>query len=210
MLRAGLLLGLFAVAGTGIVAMTETFTQEQIAANERAALQQAIAAVLPPAAYNNPILEDTLPITAPALLGTEEPLLAYRARQDGRPVAVILTAVAPEGYNGAIKLLVGIRYDGSLTGVRVVSHKETPGLGDEIEEEKSSWILGFTGLSLGAPPESKWQVKRDGGIFDQFTGATITPRTIVKTVRNTLRYFKNHRDRLFAEKEKNLNGTPPR
>ncbi|ADJ28704.1 electron transport complex subunit RsxG [Nitrosococcus watsonii] len=210
MLRAGLLLGLFAVAGTGIVAMTETFTQEQITANERAALQQAITAVLPTTAYNNSILEDTLRITAPDLLGTKEPLLAYRARQDDRPVAVILTAVAPEGYNGAIKLLVGIRYDGSLTGVRIVSHTETPGLGDKIEEEKSSWILNFSGRSLGNPPIAQWRVKRDGGVFDQFTGATITPRTIVKTVRNTLRYFKNHRDRLFAQKEKHLNGTPPR
>lgn len=210
MLRAGLLLGLFTVAGTGIVAMTETFTQEQIAANERAALRQAIAEVLPTATYNNPILKDTLRITAPALLGTEEPLLAYRARQNGQPVAVILTAVAPKGYNGAIKLLVGIRYDGSLTGVRVISHKETPGLGDEIEEEKSSWILGFTGRSLDNPTIAKWRVKRDGGVFDQFTGATITPRTIVKTVRDTLKYFKDHRDRLFAQKEKNLNDTPLR
>lgn len=208
MLRVGLLLGLFAIVGTGIVAVTETLTREQITANERAALQQAIEAVLPATAYNNPILEDTIQVTDPALLGTEEPVQAYRARRDGRPVAVILTPVAPEGYNGAIKLLVGIRYDGNLAGVRVLSHKETPGLGDEIEVEKSEWILDFTGRSLGNPTESKWQVRRDGGVFDQFTGATITPRAIVKAVRNTLKYFETYRNTLLAPKEERLNGTP--
>ncbi|ADE15813.1 electron transport complex, RnfABCDGE type, G subunit [Nitrosococcus halophilus Nc 4] len=207
MLRVGLLLGLFAVAGTGIVAITEALTREQIAANERAALRQAIAAVLPSTAYNNPILEDTFQVSDP-LLGTEKPILAYRARRDSQPVAVILTPVAPEGYNGAIKLLVGIHYDGSLAGVRVLSHKETPGLGDEIEEGKSEWILGFRNRSLGNPPESKWQVKRDGGAFDQFTGATITPRAIVKAVRNTLKYFENHRDKLFAQEEERFHGSP--
>jgi electron transport complex protein RnfG len=164
--------------------------------------------VLPSTLYNNPILEDTIQIADPILLGTKDPMPAYRARRNGQPVAVILTPLAPDGYNGAIKLLVGIRYDGNLTGVRVISHKETPGLGDGIEEGKSDWILDFRDRSLDNPVESKWKVRRDGGVFDQFTGATITPRAIVKAVRNSLEYFKHHRDALFAQEEKNLNGTP--
>jgi electron transport complex protein RnfG len=208
MLRAGLLLGLFAVVGTGIVTVTEHLTWEKIAANERAALRRGIESVLPSTLYNNPILEDTIQIADPILLGTKDPMPAYRARRNGQPVAVILTPLAPDGYNGAIKLLVGIRYDGNLTGVRVISHKETPGLGDGIEEGKSDWILDFRDRSLDNPVESKWKVRRDGGVFDQFTGATITPRAIVKAVRNSLEYFKHHRDALFAQEEKNLNGTP--
>lgn len=198
-LRVGLALGLFAVVGTGIVAVTENLTRAQIEANERAALRQAIEAVLPPVRYTNPILEDIIKVTDPDLFGTADPVLVYRARRDGQPMAVILAPVAPEGYNGAISLLVGIRYDGHLTGVRVISHKETPGLGDKIEAQKSDWILGFTGLSLGNPPEPKWAVEKDGGNFDQFTGATITPRAVVKAIRNTLKYFKNHREILFAK-----------
>lgn len=204
-LKIGLLLSLFASAGAGIVAVTEKLTQERIAANERAALRQTIDAVLPPASYNNLILKDTIKVTDPTLLGTPDPVRAYRARWDGQPVAVVLTPVAPDGYNGPIKLLVGIGYDGRLTGVRVLSHQETPGLGDKIEAEKSDWIFGFTGRSLGNPPVAKWKVKKDGGRFDQFTGATITPRAVVKAVRNTLNYFKHHRETLFS-KEKNLNG----
>lgn len=200
MIRIALLLGLFSVIGIGTVAVTEHFTREKITANERTTLRRSIEAVLPATSYNSSILEDTIQVTDPALLGTKDPVLVYRARQDGRPVAVILTPIAPDGYSGAIKLLVGIRYNGNLTGVRVISHQETPGLGDKIEEEKSAWILDFSGRSLSNPVQSKWKVKQDGGAFDQFTGATITPRTIVKAVRNSLQYFEDHRDALFDTK----------
>lgn len=207
MLQIALLLGLFSVVGISIVAMTEHFTREKIIANEQAALRRSIEAVLPASRYNNSILKDTIQVTDPALLGTKDPVLVYRARQDGQPVAAILTPIAPDGYNGVIKLLVGICYNGKLTGVRVISHHETPGLGDKIEEGKSDWILGFSGHSLSHPAESKWKVKRDGGTFDQFTGATVTPRAIVKAVRNCLKYFEDHRDALFAQDEKTLNAT---
>jgi electron transport complex protein RnfG len=207
MLRVALLLGLFSVVGISLVAVTEHFTQEKIIASEQAALRRSIEAVLPASSYNNPILKDTLQVTDPTLLGTKEPVIIYRARQDGQPVAVILTPVAPDGYNGAIKLLVGIGYDGNLTGVRVISHHETPGLGDKVEVGKSNWILDFSGHSLRNPAQSKWKVKRDGGTFDQFTGATITPRAIVNAIRNSLKYFKDHREALFAPNEENLNAT---
>jgi electron transport complex protein RnfG len=121
----------------------------------------------------------------------------YRARKYGWPVAVVLAPVAPDGYNGTIRLLVAIKMDGTLAGVRVIQHRETPGLGDAIEAERSDWILGFDGKSLNDPVQEKWKVKRDGGDFDQFTGATITPRAVVKAVNKALLYFRLHGHSLF-------------
>ncbi len=124
----------------------------------------------------------------------------YRVRHGGEPVAVILNPTVPDGYAGPIRLLVAVKTDGTLGGVRVLDHHETPGLGDRIEERKSDWIkVQFDGKGLGQPPENRWQVKRDGGDFDQFTGATITPRSIVKTVKNTLKYVAREGDALFAK-----------
>jgi Na+-translocating ferredoxin:NAD+ oxidoreductase subunit G len=206
LLRIGFLLGLFAITGTGTVALIETLTRERIAANERAALQRGIQAVLPPTAYNNDLLADTRTVVNPTLFGTEAPVVVYRARRDSQPVAAILTPVAPDGYSGAIKLLVAIHYDGRLAGVRVISHHETPGLGDGIEADRSDWILNFNGRSLDNPALPLWEVKRDGGAFDQFTGATITPRAVVKIIRRTLQYFEENREMLFRPEEEGLDG----
>jgi len=197
MLIAGGLLAVFAIVGAGLVALTENATRERIEANERAFLLRSLNDVLPADAYDNDMFTDTIEVSDIELLGSSEPMLAYRARRDGKPVAVILNVVAPAGYSGPIRLVVGIGVDGSLTGVRVVAHRETPGLGDGIEAERSDWILGFDGRTLGDPPESRWAVKKDGGEFDQFTGATVTPRAIIKAVRNALVYFSAHRDRLL-------------
>ncbi len=193
-----LLLGLFAMVGTGLVALTHALTRERIAASERAVLERALHAVMPPWRHDNDLLADRIAVTDPELLGTRRPVTVYRARRGGRPVGVVLTPEAPDGYNGRIRLIVGIYADGTLAGVRVLAHQETPGLGDAIEAEKSDWILGFTGKSLGKPPLERWRVRRDGGDFDQFTGATITPRAVVKAVRNALIYFRHHREALFA------------
>ncbi|MBF0256289.1 MAG: RnfABCDGE type electron transport complex subunit G, partial [Gammaproteobacteria bacterium] len=125
----------------------------------------------------------------------------YRARLRGEPVAVVLGPVVTEGYSGTINLLVAVNRDGSLAGVRVISHKETPGLGDKMEEEKSDWVLGFNGKSLSHPAEALWKVKRDGGVFDQFTGATITPRAVVKAVKQTLSYVQEQGDRLYRPQQ---------
>lgn len=194
---AGGLLALFAVLGAGLVALTEDATRERIESNERAYLLRSLNDVLPAGRYDNVLFEDTIRVTDAELLGSEQPITVYRARQGATPVAAILTPVAPDGYSGAIKLLVGVDYDGVLTGVRVVAHRETPGLGDAIEATRSGWIRRFEGLSLDEPPQAAWAVKRDGGDFDQFTGATVTPRAVVKAVRNTLLYFAQHRDALF-------------
>lgn len=192
-------LSLFAVLGTGLVTLTFDNTHERIAANERAALLRNLHVLIPPERHDNDIFNDVIEVTAPDLLGTTDPVAVYRARKHGWPVAVVIASTAPDGYNGAIRLLVGIDLDGTLSGVRVVNHRETPGLGDAIEALRSDWILGFDGRSLDDPQEQLWAVKRDGGHFDQFTGATITPRAVVKAVKKTLLYFQRNQERLFAE-----------
>jgi len=200
-LRVGLILAAFAIGATTLVVLTENRTHEKIIDNERQTLLKAINAVIAKDQYNNEILADTLMLDANKQLGTNDSSIIYRARLNNEPAAVVLSAIAPNGYNGKIKLLVGIAFDGSLTGVRVISHKETPGLGDKIDTKKADWILNFKSLSLSNPDESKWKVKKDGGQFDQFTGATITPRAVVTAVKNALLYFDAHRDELFAISE---------
>jgi Na+-translocating ferredoxin:NAD+ oxidoreductase subunit G len=198
MFRAAGLLAGFAMFGALLVAITWESTAERIADNERAYLLRTLADVLPEGSYDNALHEDFITVTDVSLLGTPAPVTVYRARQRNRPVAVILTPVAPGGYSGPIRLLVGILADGTVSGVRVVAHRETPGLGDKIEIERDDWILGFDGRSLEDPPHARWAVRRDDGVFDQFTGATITARAVVSAVRDALIYFEAHRDLLFA------------
>jgi electron transport complex protein RnfG len=197
LVAAGLLAG-FAVVGTTLVAVTEDATRQRIADNELAYLLRTLNDVVPATAHDNRMYADTIEVTDPDLLGSDRPVTVYRATRDGQPVAVILTPVAPVGYSGPIRLLVGIDAEGVVTGVRVLDHQETPGLGDAIEKAKSDWILGFDGRSLGDPPLGAWAVRRDGGAFDQFTGATVTPRAVVKAVRNALLYFQAHRQELLS------------
>ena len=191
-------LTLFAIIGTGLVVLTVDATRDRIAANERKTLLARLAILLPTGSFDNDVISDTVQVRNAQWLGSKEPVTVYRARLKGRPVAAVLAPVAPDGYSGDIKLLVGIRYDGTLTGVRVLDHHETPGLGDAIEESRSDWITRFTGRSLSNPAASGWKVKRDGGDFDQFTGATITPRAVVNAVHQCLLYFAQSRAQLFA------------
>ncbi len=199
MFKTGILLGLFAVIGTALIAYTYDHTAERIADNEREFLLRSIHALIPPAQFDNDIYTDTISVTSPEFLGSRDPVPVYRARKNGMPVALALEPVAPDGYSGAIKLLVAIAYDGSLLGVRVVTHNETPGLGDAIEIARSRWITGFNGKTLADPGDKGWHVKKDGGVFDQFTGATITPRAVVKAVHKSLEYYAEHRNTLFAQ-----------
>lgn len=196
-LLSGVFLALFAVVGTTLVALTEYSTSAAIAENERQVLLRNLYALLPRDRLDNDIAADTLQLPASALLGTDDASTVYRARLGGEPVAAIFNSVAPEGYNGKIHLLVGVYIDGRLAGVRVVKHAETPGLGDAVEIRKSPWINDFAGKSLANPTPERWRVKRDGGDFDQFTGATITPRAVVAAVRNTLLYYQQNADIIF-------------
>lgn len=197
-LIAALILAAFAVGGVGLVATTHELTGERIAANERAAMLSKVAAIIPTERMDNDPLQDRLEVSDPDLLGSESTRV-YRIRGGGEPVAVVLDPIVPDGYAGPIKLLVSVLADGTLGGVRVLVHRETPGLGDKIETAKSDWVLAFDGKSLGDPAEEKWTVKRDGGVFDQFTGATITPRAIVNTVKNTLLFVRQRGIALYEQ-----------
>ncbi len=196
-LLAALILGGFAFVGTTLVVVTERLTAARIEQNHREFLLKSLHEVLPRDELDNDLLADHYVTRIPELAG-DRPLTVFRARKAGKPVAALFSPVIAKGYSGPIELLVGVYADGRLAGARVLSHMETPGLGDRIDTSKSDWILGFRGRSLGNPPEKQWKVKRDGGVFDQFTGATITPRGIVKALKTTLEYFRDHRDALFA------------
>ncbi|VXC09631.1 putative oxidoreductase [Pseudomonas sp. 8BK] len=201
MLKNALVLGLFAIATVGLVAVLQQATAGRIANAEREAQVRALSEILPQGSYDNHLLDNSIQLHDP-LLGSKSPQTAYLALKDGKPSAVILRATAPDGYSGAIHLLIGIQADGRLAGVRVLGHKETPGLGDKIELAKSAWIRSFDGKSLSSPNEDGWAVKKDRGEFDQFAGATITPRAVVKAVHKALQYFDAHQEQLFAAQVK--------
>jgi electron transport complex protein RnfG len=197
MLKNALVLGLFAIGTVGSVALLQQGTATRIAAAEREAQVRALAEILPAGSYDNHLLDNRIELNAPEL-GHRSPQSAYLALKGEQPSALILPVTAPDGYSGAIHLLVGIFADGRLAGVRVLGHRETPGLGDKIELAKSDWIRSFEGKSLSNPGEDGWAVKKDRGDFDQFAGATITPRAVVKAVHGALRYFDKHRTQLLG------------
>lgn len=196
--RSAIGLGLFAIVTGGTIALTHQLTegriQEQVARAEAAALYE----IIPESEHDNQLLKDTVTLPPGERLAIEGPMKAWVARRDGDPIGLIFPAVTPDGYSGDIKLLVGVNLQGEVLGVRVTSHRETPGLGDRIELKKSNWVLSFEGRSLGNPEPRKWNVKKNGGVFDQFTGATITPRAVVKAVQHTLIYFRKNRREILS------------
>lgn len=206
MLRAGGVLGAFGLVAAAVLGGTYLLTAERIREAEQQRLLRQLEEVLPVGTYDNDVANDTLQVRHDALgPGTQT---VWRARSNGRPVAAVLSAIAPDGYSGPIALLVGVAHDGRITGVRVSAHKETPGLGDKIELSRNDWILGFDTRSVLDPAPREWTVRKDGGVFDQFAGATITPRAVVKAVHRSLQYFAEHRETLFAVAAETP-GTPP-
>ena len=196
--HAALNLLFFAVLATLVLASTYYLTRDRIASSVEKEKLKLIAQVVPPHLYDNAIVQDTLQLPPSELLGTNENSIAYLARLKGEPSAVVLQAIAPDGYGGRIALIIAIHRDGEISGVRVVSHRETPGLGDYIELPKSPWIKGFDGQSLAKLKKTDWKVKKDGGSFDYMAGATITPRAVVQAVHKAARYFEQHRAVLLA------------
>lgn len=192
------ILATFAVITAALIAFTFQGTQPRIIEAERRAAQRALFEIVPQSRHDNDLLSDILllPLDQAAQLNVPEGANIHVARSEGEPVALIIPTTATDGYSGDIRLLVGVNVDGSLAGVRVLSHKETPGLGDKIELGKNNWILGFNAKSLENPALEKWRVRKDGGDFDQFAGATITPRAVVKQVKNVLQYVNTHREEL--------------
>lgn len=196
-ITSAILLGLFALVGVSVIAGLQVTTKDRIAANREATRLRSMNAVVGSERYDNEILNDQLIVQDEMFHTGGKPVTIFRARKNGRPVAAIFDTVAPRGYSGPIYLLIGVNLDGTLSGVRVLAHTETPGLGDAIDDKHSDWILGFEGKSLLNPGREKWGVKRDGGAFDQFTGATISPRLVVKSIRDTLDYYASHQTDIF-------------
>jgi electron transport complex protein RnfG len=196
--RNSLLLGLFAAVTTGLIAITFLGTRDDILEAERAAEARQLLEIFPKETHDNNVVDDRFELAANTpLLGLRTAGHGYKVRQGNRVVGVILPATARDGYSGDIRLLVGVNADGRVAGVRVVTHKETPGLGDAIDLRKSPWVLDFNGHSLNDPLPSGWAVAKDDGIFDQFTGATITPRAVVNATRKVLEYVELHQQVLF-------------
>jgi len=194
-----LLVGLVAAGAALIVSASHELSKDRIAANQRARLLESLNSVLAPQLRERDLNTVRLGVEDSDLLGSDEPVDVFIATEAGRPVAAIFASIAPDGYNAAIRLLVGISSAGSVTGVRVVGHRETPGLGDAIDIVKSAWILQFDGTSVQAPPLPAWAVDKDeAGQFDTLAGATVTSRAVVNAVKNTLLYFEQHKDELFT------------
>jgi electron transport complex protein RnfG len=205
--RTALILFMFALIGTALLAYTFDITRGTIKESEEKARLILVAQTLPHDLYDNNLLADAVELPPTDKLGTEERSRVYLARLKGEISAIVMEATAPDGYGGRINLLIGIRKDGEITGVRVVSHNETPGLGDYIDIAKSEWIKVFDHKSLAADRPQDWRVKKDGGKFDYMAGATITPRAVVKAVHKALLYFGEHRNELLNEQPKKVEET---
>jgi electron transport complex protein RnfG len=198
-LRSGVQLALAALLATALLAGTFALTRGRIVEAEHRLQMDALAIVIPPDRYDNDLVADAITVDAAPWLGL--PLATvHRARLRGRDAALVLNVVAPDGYAGAIGLLVAVDRTGRVLGVRVTAHGETPGLGDDIEASRSDWITRFTGRALGDPDPSRWAVRRDGGDFDQFAGATVTPRAVVAAVKRCLQLVARHGDALYGAK----------
>ena len=197
--RNSVLLALFAVVTTLLISGTFLKTKDRIALEQRKAEEKALLQIVPRERHDNSMLDDTLAVNAAATgLGLEENKQIYIARQGVDAVAVIIPVTAPDGYSGAIDMIVGVNADGTIAGVRALRHKDTPGLGDKVDLTKADWILSFNGRSLDNPALAGWAVKKDKGEFDQFTGATITPRAVVAATLRALQYAQTEYETLFA------------
>ncbi len=194
--QTGILAG-FALIASVLLGVTNCSTEGTIQRRLDEDLKKSLEEVVPAALYDNDMLQDTLNIpSAEYNIGANETTV-YIAKKSGQVTAVCFKFTAPDGYSGAINMIMGIDRDGNILGVRVLSHKETPGLGDKIEVAKSDWILNFAGRSLDNLAPAKWAVKKDGGEFDQFAGATITPRKSVQAIYRGLQLFKAHQEQLI-------------
>ena len=203
-IRTAAILFVFVIAFTGLLSAAYQWTKPAIEASAAEEKMKLVDDVLPRAEYDNALLNDTLTLPPTPQLGLDEPSMLYRARMGGKPVALVFEAVAPDGYAGKVRLLIALRADGTLAGVRVTQHKETPGLGDYVDPKKDKnksrpWITQFTGMSLATVANSGWKVKKDGGNIDYYAGATVTPRAVSKAVLKAVQWAEANRTRLIAE-----------
>ncbi len=197
----GLILAVLAAICTGLVAWTHQVTSGRIEQNRKDFLEASLAPALGGLYYDSELSKSAFEIQPPHALPGGGPITVYRVYSDAEPVAALFVVTARDGFSGPIRLLIGIEIDGRVSAVRVLEHKETPGLGDLIESAKSDWVEQFPGRSLNDPDRELWSIKRDGGQFDQLTGASITPRSVIKAIKETLLYFELHKDEVFAVEE---------
>ena len=195
--RNAVILAIMAAICSGLVALTYTTTRDRIIANEKAYIEQSLQPVLAGVIYDNDLTASVHTLQPPHELPGSEAVTVYRVLSGDVPTAALFVVSAEGGFVGPIKLLIGVDTDGVITSVRTVSHKETPGIGDLIDETKSDWILQFAGLTLADPDRSTWTIRRDGGAIDQITGASITSRAVVNAIRDTLLYFEANSDSVF-------------
>ncbi len=198
MRRNGLILAAFALVATSLLMFTQYLTADRIAAQQRNELMRTLSELIPHESYNNDLYGDCTEVTEPKILGSRVAQQVYRARYNGAPVALAVRTTAPDGYSGDIHILVAIAHNGTVLGVRVLEHRETPGLGDKVDPRRSDWILSFTNEQVRGADDSRWQVRRDGGAFDQFTGATITPRAVINAIQRTVVWANEHQHTLFT------------
>ena len=203
--RTAVILFVFVIVFTGLLAGAFIWTKPALEASAAEEKMKLIDEVLPRSAYDNDLLKDSVQVPASPLLGTDEATTVYRARRGTQPVALVLEAVAPDGYAGRIRLVMAVNADGGIAGVRVTQHKETPGLGDYVEPKKDKnkehpWITQFNGLSYAGVTDKDWKGKKDGGRFDSVAGATVTPRAVVKAVRKATKFVAENQTELFASK----------
>jgi len=198
-IKTGLHLGASATIAILVIIVAFQLTQQPIRSTQQQNLQKDLNQLLKPNSFNNDPALDTIYLSDPAL-GGNEPRAIYRARDNGTPTGAVIATIAPDGYNGDIELLVGLSFQGDIIGVRVTRHNETPGLGDDIESGKSDWIDSFNNLAVQEIKPEEWKVKKDGGRFDQFTGATITPRAIVSSVHQVALWYRQNRETVFMQR----------
>ncbi|MFQ3249999.1 electron transport complex subunit RsxG [Glaciecola sp.] len=194
----GAILAAFALVTTGLIALTYEGTKERIQYAQEKQLLSVLNKLVPEDKHDNELHLDCLVVNSPEFLGSNADKRVFRARMNEENVAAVIETSAPNGYSGEIKMVVAVDYSGKSLGARVIEHKETPGLGDKIDTRISDWILSFNNVALTSENDNRWKVKKDGGQFDQFTGATITPRAVVQAVKNTLIYYKENRDMIFS------------
>jgi H+/Na+-translocating ferredoxin:NAD+ oxidoreductase subunit G len=197
-IRSGLTLAAIGAVCAALVSTTYMLTRDRIAANEQAWLEKSLEPALAGVFFDGGVSESMLVIPAPHELPGTDDVIVYRVYAENRPVAALFAVTAPDGYAGPIRILVGIEYDGTVTGIRILEHRETPGLGDRIVSSRSDWVFQFDGRSIRNPIAGGWAITTDGGQFDQLTGASVTPRAVITAIRETLIYFDAHREELFA------------
>ncbi len=189
---------IFSLVASAALSISYFLTKTPIEESDARAKRMFLNQVVPSNLYDNNLVKDTISVEPNPLIGNKKNIDIYRAKKNNQVVAVIIETIAPDGYSGEIKTLVGIGQKDKILGVRVITHKETPGLGDYIEVDKSQWIKNFNLKSLDEMGEKEWAVKKDGGDFDYVSGATITARAVVKSTYKSLLYVKENKKRLFA------------